>query len=103
MGLKVIVGTLELGCPVGWKLTLGLLVGVDCGLLLGVLLGCMEDVALDRRDGICVEGMIVGAWVGLAEGKFSGHDCVYDGEVTTLLSNDCNALEVHFVISTVGT
>ena len=46
MGLNVIVGTLELGCPVGWQLMLGPLVGVVDGLLVGWQLGFFDGAAL---------------------------------------------------------
>ena len=79
---------------------LGLLVGLADGLLVGWLLGCTEGAALGRTDGARVDGIIVGAVVGLAEGRFSGHDCVYEGEETTLLGNVCKALDDQGVLFT---
>ena len=59
--------------------------------MVGWLLGCLEGAAL---------GQIVGALVGLAEGKLSGHDCVYDGDETVLSNSLCRALDDQGVVLT---
>ena len=59
VGLKVIVGTLELGTLVGRWESVGILVGILLGREVGSSLGCDEGAALGFSDvgknvGLCV-------------------------------------------------